>query len=159
MALDVAPSDLMQEQREQAGRAVGIPVINRPDDEAIPVVLVDKTHIESLPGTRLRIPDLSSRNCFAAYLPDMSMVPPFEKGELVVFSLTRDAADGDVALVDVEGQAVFRTVWELPDGQWRLQPSNPRYEPRVIGGDTKMRMWPAIGRWQRLRHGRAGRAR
>ena len=78
------------------------------------------------------------------------MVPKFDKGDLVVFSLTRKPADGDACLVDTgNGQVPFRTVLAMPRA-WRLQPSNPRFEPIVIKATKAVRMWPAIGRWQRL---------
>ena len=161
-ALQVDPCYLLDGEEKAAPGRDGIksvPVINERRQGSLPAPEISDGRVVAGGRHLFRIPGLRPSEVFAAYLPDVSMDPPFGKGELVVFSLTRDAADGDAALVDVDGEAVFRTVWELPDGQWRLQPSNARYEPRVIRGDTKVRMWPAIGRWQRLRRGRGGRTK
>ncbi len=161
-ALAVPPAALLATNDENdvnPGRSGGIPIINASRDSTLPAPLLKEGQVVNHGRTVFRVPGVQASETFAAYLPDDAMDPPFRKQDLVVFSLTRDAADGDAALVDVDGEAVFRTVWELPDGQWRLQPSNARYEPHVIRGDTKVRMWPAIGRWQRLRRGRGGRTK
>ena len=99
----------------------------------------------------LYIPNVLARSSFAVYLSDDSMEPEFSKGDLVVFSLKRNSADGQACLVDTgKGQVLFRTVWALPGGHWRLQPSTPKYAPMVVNAGKGLRMWPAIGRWQRL---------
>ncbi len=103
------------------------------------------------PGGHVVVPELAGSETFAVHLPDDSMAPPFAKGDLVVFSLTRKPADGDACLIDTgRGEVLFRTALALPGGAWRLQPSNPRFEPVVIKGRKGVRMWPAIGRWQTL---------
>jgi hypothetical protein len=85
------------------------------------------------------------------------MAPEFHKGDLLVFSLTREAGDGDTCLVvRGEGEAVIRTVLSLGAGRWRLQPANAKFAHEVVKEGRGLRMWPAIGRWQMLRPRRRG---
>ena len=85
------------------------------------------------------------------------MAPDFGKGDLVVFSLTRPPADGDVCLVDTgAGKPVLRTVLELGGGRWRLQPATAKFAHKVVKEGKGLRMWPAIGRWQTLLPRRRG---
>jgi len=147
-ALGVAMAELLGEPPEQTRRIpIGdcIPIVNdRASTELAPPA-------GTRPGDWVLIPGVSSRNAFAAYLPDDSMSPDFGKGDLVVFSLTQPGTDGAACLVDTgKGVVVFRTALALPGRMWRLQPSNPRYEPMVIRETKAVRMWPAIGRWQAL---------
>jgi len=106
-------------------------------------------------GQTVCLPGVLGREAFALFLPDDSMAPSFDRGDLVVFSLARSADDSDPCLVDTgKGEVVFRTVLALPGRRWRLQPSNPKFEPRLIKAGRGVRMWPAIGRWQMLAYGR-----
>ncbi|MFO8012490.1 MAG: S24 family peptidase [Phycisphaerae bacterium] len=99
----------------------------------------------------LCLPDVRGRDAFAAYLPDDAMAPAFGKGDLVVFSLVQEVADGAPALVDLgEGQAVFRRVLQFPGGGLRLEAANPKVEPVLQEKAEDLRMWPAIGRWEWL---------
>lgn len=94
---------------------------------------------------------IRARNSFALYLPDNSMGPEFSKGDLVVFSLTCKLADGDACLVDTgKGRVLFRTVLAVGKGRWRLQASNPEYQPVMVSAGKQVKMWPAVGHWRSL---------
>ena len=109
-------------------------------------------------GDVMTAPGIMGRECFAEYLPDNSMAPDFGQGDLVILSLTRKPQDGDTCLVDTgKGQVLFRAVWALPAGQWRLQPSNPKFAPMVIKASKRLRMWPVVGFWRMLGQRRGGR--
>jgi len=85
------------------------------------------------------------------------MAPEFNKGDLIVFSLTREPGDGDVCLVAVGvGEVVIRTVLSLGGGRWRLQPANAKFAHEVVKEGKGLKMWPAIGRWQMLLPRRRG---
>lgn len=159
-ALGVSPAALLLEHEEpsrtaETGRSIVI--VNARERGQLRTPRLEEGWVVNYDGPSFRVPGVRPDESFAAYLPDNSMAPPFGEGELLVFSLRREAADGDVALVDAAGEVVFRKVLELPDGMWRLQPNNPKYDPATIRSGRKVRMWPALGRWQRLQPG--GRTR
>ncbi len=134
-----------------SGDSDAIPVLNTTDALSLPSpdTLQEQSGAGSTPI--IRVPGVMGREAFAAYLADDAMAPEFCKGDLIVFSLTRQAMDGDACLVHTGKQeVVFRTVLSLPGRMWRLQPKNPRYEPVTIKVKPNLRMWPAIGTWQLL---------
>ena len=103
------------------------------------------------------MPSVRARDSFALYLPDESMSPEFDRGDLVVFSHSRKPTDGDACLVDDgKGQILFRTVWALPGGGWGLKANHPRYEPQVVKGKG-VKLWPAVGHWRKLGEKRRGK--
>ena len=97
------------------------------------------------------MPRVRSADSFALYLPDDSMAPEFGKGDLVTFSLSRKPTDGQACLVDTgKGQVLFRKVLAMGKGRWRLQPSNPKYQPVPDSGGKRLKMWLAVGHWRML---------
>ena len=153
-ALGIPPAELLIAEVEDApGGAVveGIPIINARSRDRLPAPTIADGKASADSNKLLCVPGLNVAEAFAAYLPDNAMAPPSGKGDLVVFSLKCESADGDACLVDAGKKGVlFRTVLALPGGGWRLQPNNPRYEPIVLKARRGVRMWPAIGRWQML---------
>lgn len=153
-ALGVSPAGLLAAAPADAGVAAvddGIPIINSAERDRLAVPVVVNEQVRDQAGLALRVPNVRPGDGFAVYLPDDSMSPGFSKGDLVVFTLRRKAVDGDLCLVDTgQGVALFRMVIKLSTRAFRLQPSNPRYEPLVIKATKSVRMWPAIGRWQTL---------
>ena len=148
-ALEVSVADLLASPEASPGPPsdlAKVAILNSPSSES----LVSPVKRGSAQDGFL-MPSLRAGDSFAFYLPDDSMAPEFGKGDLVVFSRSRKAADGQACLVDRgKGQVLFRTVLALPGGQWRLQPNNPKYKPVVVKSSKALRIWPAVGRWQEL---------
>ena len=153
-ALGVSPAHLLTAAPSDTGLVApddGIPVINDATRDRLAIPTVVNGRVGGQASLALRVPNVRPGEGFAAYLPDDSMAPGFVKGDLVVFTLRRGAVDGDLCLVDTgQGIVLFRMLIKLSSRAWRLQPSNPRYEPMVIRATKAVRMWPAIGRWQTL---------
>jgi len=153
-ALEARPADLLLTEADREVAEIGgegIAIINERSRDRLLAPGVKRRKVSGDSDRVLCVPGLHALSALAAYLPDDSMAPAFGKGDLVVFSLSRQAVDGDACLVDTgAGEVVFRTVLALPGRKWRLQPGNPRYEPVVIKATKAVRMWPAIGRWQML---------
>jgi transcriptional regulator with XRE-family HTH domain len=149
----VAVSDLLERERRAPSPHLPphqVAIINQPQDANLDAPCLDRRKGHAV-ERGLHVPGLDPATTFAAYLPDDSMAPAFSKGDLVVFSLTREPADGDACLVDTgKGEVVFRTGLALPGGVWRLQPGSPKFKPILVKAGGKVRMWPAIGRWQAL---------
>jgi len=153
-ALGVSPAHLLTEtasETELVAPEDGIPVINDATRDRLAIPTTVNGRVRGQADLVLRVPNVRPGEAFAAYLPDDSMAPGFGEGDLVVFSLRRGVGDGDLCLVDTgQGIVLFRMLIKLSSRAWRLQPSNPRYEPMVIRATKAVRMWPAIGRWQAL---------
>ena len=158
-ALGVNPAELLifDESSSASQATEGLAIINGTAPMELPCPKLEGNRVIGDSGRIFFAPGLRSSDAFAAYLPDDSMAPDFGRGDLIVFSLTRPPADGDACLVDAgKGRVVFRTVLSVGKGRWRLQPTNPKFEPEVIREGRGVRMWPAIGRWQRLPFRRRG---
>ncbi len=157
-ALGLSPAELLMEEADERGDhipGVGIAILNERKRDRLAGPGTSKGRVVSDSRKVLCLPGVRSQDAFAAFLPDDAMAPAFGKGDLVVFSLTQEPADGDVCLVDTgKGEVVFRTALALPSGQWRLQPTDPKFQPVVIKARQRVRMWPAIGRWEWLAYRR-----
>lgn len=153
-ALETTPAELLMVEEDQLrGKAgvEGIPIINESMRGWLPAPTLDEGRVTGDSRRLLCLPDVRGRDAFAAYLPDEAMAPAFGKGDLVVFSLLQEVADGAAALIDLgEGQAMFRRVLKFPGGGLRLQAANPKVEPILREKAEGLRMWPAIGRWEWL---------
>lgn len=153
-ALGVSPAELLitDENALGAGSAAeGIAIVNEKSPLELPSPRMEGNRAIGDSSSVFCAPGLRPSDAFAAYLPDDSMAPSFEKGDLIVLSFTRKPADGDACLVDKgKGRVVFRTVLSLGGGRWRLQPANAKFAPEVIKATRVVCMWPAIGRWHLL---------
>ena len=154
-ALEISPAELLMAEADGAARGFrgeGLAIINERSRDEISAPTLESGKATGDSKRVFCAPGLRPSDAFAAYLPDDSMAPEFSKGDLVVFSLTREPADGDACLVDTgKGQVLLRTVLALPGGKWRLQPSSAKFAPTIIKAGRRVRMWPAVGRWQMLR--------
>jgi hypothetical protein len=151
-ALGCDPADFLAGERRReldGGGRESVPILNFTEPDSPPRVPGDLDDLEAAPGESLYIPGIDVRHCFAFFVHDDAMDPPFTRGTLAVFTWFRAASDGEPCLVQTEGAGpVFRTVLAMPGGGWRLQSSNRRYEPIFVEAGQWIRMWPAIGRWQ-----------
>jgi len=159
-ALGVSPAELLMADEDASGPgsvAEGIAIVNDKSPLELPSPRIEGNKAVGDSSRVFCAPGLRPSDAFAAYLPDDSMAPSFERGDLIVLSLTRKPADGDACLVDMgKGHVFFRTVLSLGGGRWRLQPANAEFAPEVIRATRGVRMWPAIGRWQVLPYRRRG---
>jgi transcriptional regulator with XRE-family HTH domain len=159
-ALGVAPVELLLSEESLSSHrwdGEGVPILNDRSPSSLDVPMVEENGVVGDSGRAFYAPGLQKRDAFAAYVPDDSMSPEFNKGDLIVFSLSREPGDGDACLVAVgEREALFRTVLSLGAGRWRLQPANAKFAHQVVKEGKGLRMWPAIGRWQMLLPRRRG---
>ena len=113
-ALEVRPVDLLLTEADPEATEIGgegIAIINERSRDRLPAPGVKRGKVSGDSDRVLCVPGLHALSAFASYLPDDSMAPAFGKGDLVGFSLSREAVDGDAWLVDTAGgEGVFRTV-------------------------------------------------
>jgi transcriptional regulator with XRE-family HTH domain len=99
-------------------------------------------------------PDVPDKNAYAARVCDDSMSPLYRPGEIVIFSPTLTAADGDDCFVSLaDGRTTFhRTFFEKSvsgEPAVRLQPRNEKYRPILVPAEQIMAMHKAVYKYQR----------
>ncbi len=150
-ALETTPSDLLRGKEESARTPDGsqaVPVINDSMRGRLLAPTIEDGRVVGDSDKVLCLPDVGGLNAFAAYLPDDAMAPDFHRGDLVVFSMGRELADGTPALVDLgNGKVLFRRVLEFPGKGLRLEATDRAVEPVLRESAEGIRVWPAIGRW------------
>lgn len=66
-----------------------------------------------------------------------SMYPRYLDGDIVIIKLQPDCESGQDAVVYVNGyDATLKTVIKQPDGNIRLQPANPEFQPKIFNSDN-----------------------
>lgn len=117
---------------EKAAVFMGISLTELLDDEDGGYEPDDPTVIIPLAGTSESIRVLSedipeNAICFAFMMPDDSMLPEFDKGDLVIAQKCNSAASGDVVTIQIPGEDVFcRKIIYAEEGII-LQPYNQNY--------------------------------
>ena len=92
-------------------------------------------------------------DAFAATVSGASMQPEYREGDVVVFSPLADVVDGCDCFVRLEPdhETTFKRVFvDEAAGRIRLQPLNPKYEPRTVDREQVAGMFRAVWRMSRL---------
>ena len=92
-------------------------------------------------------------DAFAATVCGESMQPSYHEGDIVVFSPLADVVDGCDCFVRLEPdhETTFKRVFvDEQSGQIRLQPLNPKFEPKTVDREQVAGMFRAVWRMSRL---------
>ena len=100
------------------------------------------------------VPGLDDPQGFACRVPDDSMAPTFQKGDIVIFRPSESVKSGDFCFVRSEEEAVFRQVFfegeELGKAEEvRLAPVNREYPDRHVKREDVMGLWRLFGTFRK----------
>ena len=134
--------------------ANAVPVINRVS-AGYPKDFTDLSYPRGIADEYVSCPDLHDRDAFAARVYGDSMVPKYREGDIVIFSPTVPAREGDDCFVRFkDGQTTFKRVFfesgENGASILRLQPRNERYRPQIVPSDNVTGLYRAVYRYQRV---------
>jgi repressor LexA len=134
-----------------AGNAV--PVIDRMDDAArFPDVAPSPKSTDQY----VACPQISDKDAFAARVQGDSMTPKYSEGDIVIFSPSLPARNGDDCFVRfADGQTTFKRIFFEADGEARLpvvrlQPRNEKYRATIVKSDEVSGLYRAAYRYQRV---------
>lgn len=124
-----------------------VPVINDVAAGA-PRDFTDLDYPAAVADDYLACPDLGDADAFAARVIGDSMEPQYREGDVVVFSPAAATPGGSDCFVRLERDAetTFKRVFFEGDDERtiRLQPLNPRYEPRIVDREEVAGLYAAV---------------
>ncbi|MBI1373940.1 MAG: helix-turn-helix domain-containing protein [Phycisphaera sp.] len=142
--------DRVETGREGAhgGPPAPTPLINRVA-AGYPRQFTDLDYPARVADEYLVVPGVSDPDAFAARVVGDSMSPDYHAGDIVIFSPSRDAADGDDCFVRLEPDhdTTFKRVYFDDDtSRVRLVPLNDTYPTRTVARDQIAGLYPAVYR-------------
>jgi phage repressor protein C with HTH and peptisase S24 domain len=157
---DVEEGDLEEREGPSGGEGgsrellagVVVPVINSVA-AGYPHHFTDLDYPPGVAEEYIRCPDVHDPQAFAAHVVGDSMEPGYKEGDIVVFSPSLPARDGDDCFVRFEpGEGTtFKRIYEDDKETVRLQPLNPTYRAQVCPREKITGVWPALFKIQRIR--------
>jgi phage repressor protein C with HTH and peptisase S24 domain len=135
-------------------RLASVPIINSVS-AGQPKSFDDLPHPKAEADAYVGCPDLPDPDAFAARVSGDSMSPKYAAGDVVVFSPAATVRDGDDCYVRLDdGQTTFKRVYFeaglAGERVVRLRPRNPKYDDRVLPGETVTGVYRAVYRYQML---------
>lgn len=129
-----------------AGRAT--PVVNKVS-AGYPRDFTDMSYPPRVADAYITAPGVDDPDAFAARVSGDSMSPKYSEGDIVIFSPLAVWKDGSDCFVRLEeGQTTFKRVFieQGQDGKQslRLEPRNPRYQPRVVPREQVEGVYKAV---------------
>ena len=101
-------------------------------------------------------PQICDKDAFAARVQGDSMTPKYSEGDIVIFSPSLPARNGDDCFVRfADGQTTFKRIFFEADGETplpvvRLQPRNEKYRATIVKSDEVSGLYRAAYRYQRV---------
>jgi repressor LexA len=131
-----------------------VPVINRVS-AGYPKDFSDLNYPKGVADDYVGCPDVHDKDAFAARVHGDSMQPKYHEGDIVIFSPSADAKNGDDCFVRFEdGNTTFKRVFfesdEAKNSVLRLQPRNEKYRPQTVPAEKISGLYKAVYRYQRV---------
>jgi SOS-response transcriptional repressor LexA len=132
-----------------------VPIVNRAS-AGYPKDFVDLDYPSRVAQEHVSCPDLSDQNAFAARVQGQSMTPKYADGDIVIFSPSLAARNGDDCFVRfADGQTTFQRVFFESDEQSRspmirLQPRNESHRATVLPCERVAGLYRAVYRYHRV---------
>lgn len=125
-----------------------IPLINRVT-AGYPAGFTDLGYPARVADEYVRAPDLQDPDAFAARVVGDSMEPDYRAGDIVVFSPAVEVRSGMDCFVRLEPdhESTFKRVFfegDAGDERIRIEPINPRYEPRTVPRDRVAGLYAGV---------------
>jgi SOS-response transcriptional repressor LexA len=130
--------------------ANAVPVINRTEDSP------DGPFPPKSSDKYVACPGIADKDAFAARVQGDSMTPNYCEGDIVIFSPSLPARNGDDCFIRfTDGQTTFKRIFYEADGDARLpvvrlQPRNEKYRATIVKSDEVRGLYRAAYRYQRV---------
>jgi repressor LexA len=157
---DAYLSGVLQRMVEQVSsnvemiQANAVPVINRVS-AGYPSDFTDLSYPPRVADDYVGCPEVNDKDAFAARVHGDSMMPKYHPGDIVIFSPAANPREGDDCFVRFDdGQTTFKRVFFESDAEGtamiRLEPRNPKYQPRIFPAEKVVGLYRAMYKYQRV---------
>jgi repressor LexA len=131
-----------------------VPVINRVS-AGYPKDFTDMSYPKGVADDYVGCPDVHDKDAFAARVHGDSMNPKYQEGDIVIFSPSLSARNGDDCFIRFEdSHTTFKRVFfesdEAGASVIRLQPRNEKYRAQIVPAEQITGLYKAVYRYQRV---------
>jgi repressor LexA len=114
-------------QHRKRPKAIELPLLGRVAAGA-PIEAIEGSDAIEVPESYVR-----RSNTFALKVSGDSMIDEgILDGDHIIIEERPQPDNGDMVVADIEGEATVKRFYRESDGQIRLQPANPKYEPIMV---------------------------